>query len=290
MKTETFHLEFLTPCFCAGAEQTRAELRAPSIRGQLRWWFRCLGGSPADERACFGGVHADQPTASNLTVRVIRQPDGGQKDWHTKIPQQGVAPRAYLLGFFCGRTGRLNPLGALAPGSKATIDVIFKRPPSARLEQAVRVFFSIGALGFRATRAAGAFATSQHTLTQESWSALADELRAAGFNVALLRESFGNDWVRLLTATGDLLKSKLRGRDGLGIGAGRNGTRPNALGSADPRQASGLHLRPVRIDGQLRLALIEPPQQRILGEPARRAHGNRSSIVTMAREQNLIHT
>lgn len=45
MKSETFHLELITPCFCGGAEpEKQAEIRAPSIRGQLRWWFRTLGG------------------------------------------------------------------------------------------------------------------------------------------------------------------------------------------------------------------------------------------------------
>lgn len=290
MISHTYDIEFLTPCFCAGAEQTRAELRPASIRGQLRWWFRCLGATPMEERAVFGGVHGDQPTASTLAIRILRQPQGGQRDWHNHIPQQGVAPRAYLLGFFCGRTRRLNPSGALPPGSTATIEVILKRQPSPRLDETLRVFFSIGALGFRATRAAGSFASTQHALTQQAWTALVGELRQAGFQVALLDGAFGKDWVQLLTAAGELLKNKLRGRDGLGIGAGRNGCQPNALGSAEPRQSSVLHLRPVRIDGQLRLALIEAPHQRILGQPARRAHGNRGPIITLARQRGLLPT
>ncbi|MBI2924889.1 MAG: type III-B CRISPR module RAMP protein Cmr1, partial [Verrucomicrobia bacterium] len=45
MKTDTFHLELITPCFCGGATPDKqAEIRAPSIRGQLRWWLRTLGG------------------------------------------------------------------------------------------------------------------------------------------------------------------------------------------------------------------------------------------------------
>ncbi|TAE90912.1 MAG: type III-B CRISPR module RAMP protein Cmr1 [Verrucomicrobia bacterium] len=39
-----YQLEIITPCFCAGADQGIAEIRAASIRGQLRWWFRVLGG------------------------------------------------------------------------------------------------------------------------------------------------------------------------------------------------------------------------------------------------------
>lgn len=287
MIRRTYDIEFLTPCFCAGAEQTRAELRAASVRGQLRWWFRCLGGTPAEERDIFGGVHGDQPAASTLAIRILRHPCGGQRDWQSHIPQQGVAPRAYLLGFFCGRTGRLNKDGALPPGSTATIQVILKQPPSPRLEQALRVFFSVGALGFRAARAAGAFASKQHPLTQQTWATLATELQRAGFEVALLARPC-KDWVDVLTVAGELLKNCLRGRNGLGIGAGRNGSQPNALGSAQPRQASVLHLRPVRVDNQLRLALLEAPHQRILGQPAQRAHGNRGPIIALARRKRLI--
>jgi hypothetical protein len=193
-----------------------------------------------------------------------------------------------LLGFFCGRTGRLNAKGALAPGSRAVVEVAFKRPPTQRLEQALRVFFSIGALGFRATRAAGALASDEHPLTEAGWNALASELNSNGFHVDLLIKSFERDWVALIRFAGDLLKNKLRGRDGLGIIAGRNGSNPNALGSAEPRQASVLHLRPVRIDGRLRLALIEAPHARILGQPARRAHANRGAIVALAKQRRLI--
>lgn len=279
MNRTTYEIEFLTPCFCAGADQTRAELRAASIRGQLRWWFRCLGGSPAEERAVFGGVHADNPTTSTFAIRVVKQPTGGSQDWDKQIPQQGVEPRAYLLGFFCGRTGRLNPKGAIPPSSRAVVEIIFKRAPSTRLQQTLRTFFSIGALGFRATRAAGALTSPQHALTSQSWTTLAEELQAAGFHVALLKDDFGNDWVRLLRFAGDLLKNKLRGKGGLGIGAGPGGTTPNVLGSAKPRQTSVLHLRPVRIDGKLRLALIEAPHNRVLGTDARRAHGSRGSVI-----------
>lgn len=289
MNRKVYHIEFLTPCFCAGSEQTSAELRASAIRGQLRWWFRALGGSSTEERAVFGGVQGNSPGSSTLTVRILQQPKGGESDWHTKIPQQGIEPRAYLLGFFCGRTHRLQRNGALAPGSRSAVEVIFKRPPLPRLQQAVRVFFSIGALGFRSTRAAGALTCDEHSITMPSWEALAGELRASGFSIALLSLDFGNDWVGLIRFAGTLLKNKLRGRrEGLGIGAGRNGTQANALGSAEPRQASVLHLRPVRIDGRLRLALIEAPHARILGQDARRAHHDRGSIIEMAKQRHLL--
>jgi CRISPR type III-B/RAMP module RAMP protein Cmr1 len=283
MTIKTYHIEFLTPCFCAGADQTHAELRPSAIRGQLRWWFRCLGGTPEEERTVFGGVHGDNPTASTFAVRVQVQTGTGQRDWYSadRIPKQGTGPRTYLLGFFCGRTGRLQPAGALPPGCKALVQFIFRQPPSDRLQAALRAFFSFGALGFRITRAAGAFASTEHSLSQRTWAERAGELRAAGFTTALLQQEFSN-WVDLIDHAGRLLKNNFRSRDGLGISAGSNGTKANALGSAQPRQASALHFRPVRIEGKLRLVLIEAPHSRVLGPQALKAHGNRDPVLQLA--------
>jgi hypothetical protein len=282
MITRDYHIEFLTPCFCGGADPSKAELRPSAIRGQLRWWFRCLGGSREEERVAFGGVHEANPAASSFSIRIAGPASGGQADWASRIPSQGIEPRAYLLGFFCGRTRRLERGGALPPRSKASIRFIFRRPPSARLEQTLRVFFSVGALGFRITRCAGAVVSREHDLDSHAWGLLDTELRGTGFDVVLDKRGFGDDWVELIRHAGSFLKNNLRGREGLGISAGRNGSNANALGSATPRQTSVLHMRPVRIDGALRLALLEAPHARILGGAARNAHGNRGLLPKLA--------
>src|SRR5438067_1221906 len=80
MNTKTFHLELITPCFCGGAEpEKQAEIRAPSIRGQLRWWFRTLGGFKSlaqnktvqeQEAMIFGSTAGDEARAGKLILRV----------------------------------------------------------------------------------------------------------------------------------------------------------------------------------------------------------------------------
>ncbi|MGH8023376.1 MAG: type III-B CRISPR module RAMP protein Cmr1 [Limisphaerales bacterium] len=282
MTTETYDLKFLTPCFCAGARQDQAEIRPSAIRGALRWWFRVLGGSLKDEREIFGSVHGESPMASKIIVRARTGDNGGQEDWSERIPKQGTDRAAYLLSFFCGRT-RLQGGGALAPGSTATVWITWQHTRPELADFALRAFFSIGGVGFRATRAAGSFASNKHPLKQKDWNDLSAKLVAAGFNCALLPEPFG-DWVELVNCAGSLLKHKLRsGSEGLGIGAGKDGTSPNALGSAEPRQASVVHFRAVQIDNCLRLALLEPPHDRILGAEATKAHENRGSILRLAR-------
>src|SRR2546421_12182581 len=44
MQEVTFTLRTLTPLFLAGADQTKAELRAPTFRGLMRYWQRALVG------------------------------------------------------------------------------------------------------------------------------------------------------------------------------------------------------------------------------------------------------
>ena len=44
MKRLTFKLQVVTPLFLSGANQQVAELRPPSIRGALRFWFRAMMG------------------------------------------------------------------------------------------------------------------------------------------------------------------------------------------------------------------------------------------------------
>lgn len=45
METIIFHCETVTPMFIAGADGTTLELRAPSIKGALRFWWRALHGN-----------------------------------------------------------------------------------------------------------------------------------------------------------------------------------------------------------------------------------------------------
>lgn len=282
MTIHHYHIEFLTPAFCAGAAQDHAELRPSSIRGALRWWFRALGGSLQEEEAWFGGVRENHIHSSKITIRVQKQPSGGQPDWYQRIQAQGMDRSAYLLGFFCGRTGRLQQRGAIAPGSTAIISVMFSSPPPSLVSKSLATFFSVGGIGFRATRAAGSFKSDEHSMSQTSWDDFAKNLKQAGFAIALLPGRF-TTWDKLIDSAGSFLKHRLRSKsEGLGISAGKNGNTPNALGSAEPRQASVVHFRAVRIDGSLRLALLEARHDRILGPDAKRAHGNRGSIIQAA--------
>lgn len=76
MLTDTFSLELVSPAFLAGADQTAAEsceLRVPTLRGQLRWWWRTLHAAWLDvktlrelEAAVWGSTEAASPVRLSL--------------------------------------------------------------------------------------------------------------------------------------------------------------------------------------------------------------------------------
>lgn len=142
----SLRLTFITPLFSKGTYDDRPEIRPPSIRGQLHWWFRALGGSYADEKAIFGGVHGD-PVASRVVVRVanIRGSTG-------EIP---TLPHKY--------GNRASPKPCYLPGTAFDLHLSQRLGGlDARLEQAFRrtveAWLLAGTLGLRATRAGGSFA------------------------------------------------------------------------------------------------------------------------------------
>ena len=68
MQEVTFTLQTITPLFLAGADQTKAELRAPSFRGLMRYWQRALVGGMVPDLDIVKNVEAASP--GNLTSQI----------------------------------------------------------------------------------------------------------------------------------------------------------------------------------------------------------------------------
>ncbi len=138
-------LTFTTPLFSRGAYDDRPEIRPPSIRGQLHWWFRALGGSYADEKSIFGGVH-DGASASKIVVRIGNVT--GQVGNPNTLPH---------------KTGGLaSPKKAYMPGTQFDLYVLSRlggldQRLQALFDHTLEAWLLLGTLGLRATRAAGSF-------------------------------------------------------------------------------------------------------------------------------------
>jgi CRISPR type III-B/RAMP module RAMP protein Cmr1 len=180
MKTATFHLDLITPCFCGGAEpEKQAEIRAPSIRGQLRWWFRTLGGFKSlapksvreQEALIFGSTAGDGGNAGRLHLQVrpllgraLRSTT--EKNLDDLKASQPFDPRGYLLfplrkqgdelrkrGVFDSSLPRfelrLILSGTAAPWTDTNTMLM-------DIQALLSIFAHLGSLGFRGRRAMGA--------------------------------------------------------------------------------------------------------------------------------------
>ena len=186
----TKELTFITQALLAGADQNAPEIRAPSIRGALRWWFRVLAGGRdvrEEEEELFGGVHgSDGPVASAISVRVE---DAAIKNNQEAVPLPPNTPMGYI-GYFAQVSGNKQGVHRTEAGhyigesSTFTLKIRAVRPVRperwARLEEAVRAFVWVGALGLRATRGFGRLAEPKHLPTAQAFRDWAKTLRASG--------------------------------------------------------------------------------------------------------------
>lgn len=269
MITQPYHLTFITPCFCAGANPSVAEVRAPSIRGKLRWWFRVLGGSSEQEAQVFGSIAGDAGSASALMVRVADVKV--QQQWQP-VHFTGGSNTGYILYFAQAsqNKARWMPGGALPSGASFELQLTWRRPvPEAArevFELTLEAFLLLGALGLRNSRGLGCFTCAERPFTEDVFHSLLKAIRtkSPGF-LAGLGEFCGPE-KQLLEALG----GQLRGlRKGYSAGPPHRPTQ-TPLGSSKPRQASAVYLRPVKPEqDKFRIVVFEAPAEKVLGRESR---------------------
>jgi CRISPR type III-B/RAMP module RAMP protein Cmr1 len=165
MKRVSYPFEVITPALAGGAQpKQRAEIRPASIRGQLRWWFRVLGGFKSQsgsvrsrEAEVFGSISNDSPHASKLVVRVSNAPASSAPRTMEDLGAAPFSKKGYLLWPL--RRDE-DARATVPPGSKFELQILWKG--DARLwpsiQALIAVFANLGSLGFRGRRAMGALA------------------------------------------------------------------------------------------------------------------------------------
>ena len=282
MIASTYTFECITPCFCAGADQTKAEIRPSSIRGSLRWWFRALGGSKELETEVFGG--ADPIAASSILLRVSKidsRPVG-----HLP-PQKRNDPLSYILYFpsVSSEETRWNPSACYGTETKFQIIIKQLRKISVDAEQklndAILAFRHFGSIGMHVTRGLGAVQCSE--VNTESWKRAIDLIEGKGFTYRQSNKTH-KVWDAVLEEAGKWLMNDLRKEFGAG-GVKKHPT-ATALGSTPaseselrknrwtqvPRQTSAVYLRPIKQNGNLIFAAFEAPHARVLGAASKSKH------------------
>ncbi len=194
MKTIELSFDILSLMIADGAEQDgNPEIRASSVRGQLRWWFRLLGGFKDSNRsirdqetALFGGAAGRSPVKSLFSIQVLRSPaeshignsvDLGIDDWErnnngkyvARTKKTGIRPdhEAESKGYFLfplrpdtnERDSRSK--GYFLPQKNAFSIRIVWRGNAGEFQKflsLITIWGALGALGARSRRCMGAIA------------------------------------------------------------------------------------------------------------------------------------
>jgi CRISPR type III-B/RAMP module RAMP protein Cmr1 len=288
MKTEIYNLTFITPCFCAGADQTKAEIRASAVRGQLRWWFRTLGGDRDQEAQVFGSAAGEGGMASRIQIRVRVIKKGP--------PWQGLSMKmgsdgAYIWYFAHAANekkrmwitppdsrrhirGALNPYGHFPPGTLIELQITELRRSedviSARLfELTKKSFLRFGGIGMRLTRGMGVWECEGVDHSSSAVDSDLGEIEGRGFEARRGSGNFGSALEAIFH--GEKWLKHLRTKDQKELSS-KNHT---AMGwidenSSGKRQTSAVYFRPIREGDKYTMLYFEAPHHRVLGEESRR--------------------
>lgn len=276
MIRKNYKMTFITPCFCSGANPEQPELRASSVRGQLRWWFRALGGSMDAEKRIFGGVaqkKGETNVRSGIMVRTRVVKEGA--DW--ALPQfkptdpesyvwyyakvSGVDPDAPKFEKDRGGPRWLNE-AYFAPGTTWELQIIYRDGSlvsNTAFQNALKCFLVLGGIGLRVTRGLGAFECSSAIYDDE----VKQILKAASFSVEERNLHDDTQYAEI----GNLIKGT---REHMAWKINDDVETLSPMGSSKTRQTSAIYFRPTRIAGQLKLVIFEAPHDRVLGEASRK--------------------
>ena len=162
MKSITFHCEVITPMFLAGADGRSPELRPPSIKGALRFWWRALNANlvkpkgdgkwdyselKKKETEIFGGG-GENARKSRVEIEVIGNLTEEDIVKYPPLPHKNKGEK----GFFKKE--------AIKPGYKFVVKLTLQENKFITLEQIEKLFiiFSLlGGLGNRSRRGFGSF-------------------------------------------------------------------------------------------------------------------------------------
>ncbi len=160
MNTIKFECEVITPMFLAGADGTTPELRPPSIKGMLRFWWRAMQSFNRIEELhkaeanIFGGAD-DEIGRSKFRLKV------DQDDLIcTENPKHSLNKLGDGTKFLYYSAIMLNQRPYFEPKSHFTINVLYSQLTNQVIDsilQSMWLTSFLGALGTRSRRGAGNF-------------------------------------------------------------------------------------------------------------------------------------
>jgi CRISPR-associated protein Cmr1 len=178
MKSITFTCETITPMFLSGADGQTPELRAPSIKGALRFWWRAMNGHlptkegdqwdylplKEAEQKIFGGSGMGENNnkidaqKSAFGIRISDFPENNYRASNEYKDKPGLRYLFYLI--VPDKNGRVMSENDFAIKNNTVFDIILSSDDESILLKACASFWLLtyfGGLGSRARRGGGNF-------------------------------------------------------------------------------------------------------------------------------------
>ena len=170
LETVELALELVTPVLGGAAVPRTIDevdvVRVPSIRGQLRFWWRALNAQRfttatdlyKEESKLFGRAADDQGGRSPVELRARFDKDGEIDRSDIKLSGAGATPGAYALFPARAEAGGTPTAPRRKPGTQFTLEL---RAPKERLEElrpVLRAWILFGGYGSRTRRGLGSLA------------------------------------------------------------------------------------------------------------------------------------
>ncbi|MEI6784494.1 MAG: hypothetical protein WCQ21_26670 [Verrucomicrobiota bacterium] len=237
LPTEPYSFKLLTACFCGGADNQTApaEMRIPSIRGQVRAWHCEISGPGTVSR--IWGSTIGEAGASRVALF-----------WEATLPPRQAQPKPCILPH-----KSQGPRPALAAGQSFTLTlqrlVGCSTDDWTAAQKAIKLWLLIGCLGLRANRAAGSVWPVDPVQEDRRWlpqtpAELGNTLQNLGFRwpVQLVSTPTGTKPEELRRLASDTVKGH-----------------PGLFGEIKPRIPSPTKFKVIELDGQPRLLVTAPP-------------------------------
>lgn len=169
----TLSLKLLTPMFGGGYEAGEVDeeclVRAASVRGQLRFWWRALYGGGYSSPKLFEAEEAlwgssEKPGKISLTVQVSKE--GQTKSYSEIITDSNRSSLKYLLFPFQENKKENKPEAKGREEVEFTLRVVFPQDKQCQVENTLKAWLAFGGIGARTRRGCGALTV---TKDQEKW-------------------------------------------------------------------------------------------------------------------------
>jgi CRISPR-associated protein Cmr1 len=242
---KTYKCKLATPMYGGGVRAGEVDralpIRVPSIRGQLRFWWRVARGPFASSAAMFqresalwGGIASSGPTASQVAVKVTCAPVADAQ--LVSSDAEHDAGVKYAFG-----PATINGVAQwLMPAYSFTLALRYSPDAEEDVLAALRWWASFGGLGARTRRGFGAIhVDSLEPLSADSVAAAGGALRFSGAGGS----NAESEWKR---AIGRMYEYRQKGGTGRRAGNPRPGRsywpEPDQIRRFTGRDANGMHM------------------------------------------------